>query len=162
MTVSLWRIATDTPSYTADDVSGAGAVHAPGRWHDKGTPMLYCASSRSLACLETLVHQQGSSNLPFNRYLVEFRVPADVWKNAVQFDVTNGVGWDALPAGMVSTSWGTQWVKSLASVAAQVPSIVIPEEWNILLNPHHPDMSKIKVKKIRRWTYDPRFFGAKF
>lgn len=162
MTISLWRIATDTPIYTADDASGAGAVHAPGRWHVKGTPMLYCASTRALACLETLVHQQGCSSLPFNRYLVEFVVPQDVWRIAVQFDLKTGVGWDALPAGLVSTSWGTQWANAGSSVAALVPSIVIPEEWNVLLNPRHPDMAKITVKKIRRWAYDPRFFGATF
>ena len=54
--VSLWRIASDTPDYTADDTTGAGAKKTGGRWNRKGIALIYTAESRALACLETLVH----------------------------------------------------------------------------------------------------------
>ena len=54
--ISVWRIATDTPDYTADDLSGAGARATGGRWNARGTPLVYASTSRALACLETVVH----------------------------------------------------------------------------------------------------------
>ncbi|MGT2455716.1 RES family NAD+ phosphorylase [Cupriavidus basilensis] len=53
---TVWRIATDTPDYTADDRSGAGADAIGGRWSRQGTALVYCASSIALACLQTLSH----------------------------------------------------------------------------------------------------------
>nr|WP_295112583.1 RES family NAD+ phosphorylase [uncultured Caulobacter sp.] len=50
--MSLWRIATDAPTYTADDMTGKGAEIDGGRWNGKGVPALYTATSRALACLE--------------------------------------------------------------------------------------------------------------
>ena len=66
------------------------------------------------------------------------------------------MGWDALPAGLVSLDWGTEWLKSRKSLLAEVPSIVAPEEFNILINPRHPDARNLTPKKIRRWNYDAR------
>lgn len=78
MTVSLWRIATDTTDYEADDLSGRGAELTGGRWNRKGTPVVYTASTPSLACLEAVVHL-GASALPLNRFLVRIDVPDDVF-----------------------------------------------------------------------------------
>ena len=75
---SLWRMGADTPTYEADDLSGKGAETTGGRWNRVGTPVLYTASSASLACLETVVHLNGGG-LPLNRFLVEIDVPDDVW-----------------------------------------------------------------------------------
>ena len=154
-TVSIWRIATDTPDYGADDMTGTGAERTGGRWNRKGTPMLYASSSRALACLETLVHPGGPS-LPLNRYLVEIAVPADLWASRVMTVAAGIVGWDAEPPGLVSMNWGTTWVTAGTSVIAEVPSVVIPEESNVLINPRHADRTRLVAKKIRRWTYDAR------
>ena len=70
----MWRIAADTPTYEADDLSGKGAELSGGRWNRKGTPLIYASVSRALACLETVVHLTQTP-LPLNRYLVEIRVP---------------------------------------------------------------------------------------
>jgi RES domain-containing protein len=51
---------------------------------------------------------------------------------------------------------GTQWAQSLPALVAEVPSIVVPEESNVLLNPRHPDAAQLVVLKVRRWTYDAR------
>lgn len=153
--VSLWRIATDTPDYTADDKSGAGAKATGGRWNHVGVPVLYCSSSIALACLETVVHLNLGA-LPLNRYLIEILVPINVWRNAESLDVASRVGWDAMPYGKVSLDAGTEWVRSGRSLLLMVPSVIIPEEQNILINPQHRDLVKLSFNKLRRWTYDAR------
>jgi RES domain-containing protein len=152
---SLWRIATDTPTYTADDMTGIGAKIAGGRWNKEGVAMVYTSSNMSLACLETVVHL-NAGGLPLNRYLVKIEVPEDVWAASEIAKPADHVGWDAEPAGMVSIDFGTDWVNSNRSVLLRVPSVIVPEEQNVLINPAHPDAVKIKAKKIRKWLYDPR------
>jgi len=154
VTVSIWRIATDTPSYTADDLTGAGAKITGGRWNTAGVAMLYAAETIALACLETLVHTKAVG-LPFNRYLVRIDVPDSVWRTAELFP--DKVGWDALPAGRVSIDYGTQWARAARSLLLRVPSVVVPEEFNVLVNPAHPDAKALRVAKVRKWLYDPRF-----
>ena len=153
---AVWRIASDTPAYGSDDLSGKGAEITGGRWNKKGTPLLYTSGSSALACLETVVHLGGTSPLPLNRYLIKIEITDEMWKERVIFDDSNNVGWDALPEGLVSINWGTSWANSLSSLLAQVPSIVVPEESNVLINPKHPTASKLVATKLRRWSYDTR------
>jgi RES domain-containing protein len=153
--ISVWRIAADAPAYTADDRSGKGAELTGGRWNEKGVPLLYTSDSRALACLETLVHL-NSSGLPLNRYLVECLISADAWAAREIFDANENVGWDAEPPGKVSIDWGTRWARDKRSLVAEVPSVVVPEEANLLLNPLHPDAAKVQTVKRRKWTYDAR------
>jgi RES domain-containing protein len=157
MTVALWRIAALTPAYSAEDMSGGGAKATGGRWNAKGTAVLYTSENRALACLETVVHVV-SGGLPLNRILVRIDVPDDVWRAATIFDVADSknVGWDVDPAGKVSIDPGTNWVNGRTSALLVVPSIIVPEERNILINPAHPDAAKLTPTKIRKWTYDPR------
>ncbi|SOZ20718.1 conserved hypothetical protein [Cupriavidus taiwanensis] len=151
-----WRIATDTPLYTADDASGAGAKATGGRWNRQGTPLIYAASSIALACLETLVHL-GSAGLPLNRYLVRIEIPDDVWAAAGHLTAVSApVGWDAIPAGKTSLDTGEAWVRAGTSALLLVPSIVIPEEFNVLVNPLHADAGRLAYAKVRRWQYDAR------
>ncbi|RKP50889.1 RES family NAD+ phosphorylase [Trinickia fusca] len=157
MTVPLWRIAALTPAYSAEDMSGGGAKATGGRWNAKGVAVLYTSENRSLACLETLVHVVSGA-LPLNRVLVRIDVPDDVWQAATYFDPDDpkSVGWDVEPAGMSSIDAGTDWANSGASALLVVPSVLIPEEANVLINPAHPDAAKITATKIRKWTYDAR------
>lgn len=155
-TLSLWRIATDTPDYTADDLSGKGAERSGGRWNARGTPLVYASGTRALACLETVVHLGGGVALPLNRYLVQIEVPREMWDARTVFDAAPHVGWDALPPGRVSIAWGTDWANRGASCLAEVPSVIVPEESNVLVNPRHPGAAAITVRKLRRWLYDPR------
>lgn len=155
MSASVWRIASDTPNWTADDLKGEGAKRTGGRWNRQGLPTIYASSTRALACLETLVHID-SGGLPFNRYLVEIIVPETEWGERELFDADAHTGWDATPPGRVSIDWGTAWLRRKVSLIAEVPSIVVPEEPNVLINPLHPAASNLRSSKIRKWTYDPR------
>lgn len=154
--VVLYRIATDTPDHDAADLSGRGTRLSGGRWNRTGTPMVYASTTRALACLETVVHLAGGEPLPLNRYLVELIVPADVWAARTVFAPPAHVGWDALPAGHVSMDWGTGWVQRRDAVLADVPSVAVPEEHNVLVNPTHPDAARLRAAKVRRWLYDGR------
>lgn len=151
----VWRIATDTPDYEADDRNGAGAESTGGRWNEVGTPMLYASESRALACLETVVHL-NAGGLPLNRYLVEVELPDTALAAADTVDPAKLVGWDAEPAGRASIKHGTDWARSKSSLLLIVPSVIVPEERNLLLNPLHADMGGVKIVKVRKWTYDPR------
>lgn len=156
----FWRIAVDAPDYGADDLTGEGARRTGGRWNRKGTGVLYCSSSISLACLETVVHVAGGAGLPLNRYLVEISIPQAAWKARTVFDPGKNAGWDARPTGAVSMDWGTNWAKSAASLVAVVPSVIVPEDWSVLMNPAHPDARKLAAKRVRRFDYDPRLLSS--
>jgi len=155
VTYSAWRIATDARAYAADDMTGTGARLSGGRWNDVGIPMIYAASSRALACLETVVHL-NAGGLPFNRYLVEVEVPDDLWAAAEIADpATLAVGWDANPAGHVSFDFGSAWAMEMRSALLLVPSVIMLEEQNLLINPAHPDAVDIRALRVRPWLYDP-------
>lgn len=156
--IPAWRIATDAPGYTADDLTGTGAKLSGGRWNRPGNAMLYCASNISLAVLETFIHLKAGG-LPLNRYLVEFAIPDAVWEKARTLSPAP-VGWDAIPAGKVSLDAGDAWLKAGHSALMIVPSVIVGEESNVLINPLHPDARLITAKKIRKWVYDPRLMRS--
>lgn len=157
----VWRIAPDTPDYGADDLSGRGAEKTGGRWNRKGTAMLYCSSTIALACLETLVHLSGTAPVPLNRYVVKIAIPPSIWQDRVVLTPHEHVGWDSEPPGIISLGWGVDWADSHESLIAEVPSVIIPEETNILINPGHRDAKRLRSRKVRRWTYDPRLAGTR-
>jgi RES domain-containing protein len=66
------------------------------------------------------------------------------------------VGWDAEPAGRASIELGTIWIRSGSSALLVVPSGIVPEEFNVLINPQHADSARIAAEKVRKWFYDPR------
>jgi RES domain-containing protein len=152
--ISVWRIATDAPGYTADDLTGTGAKLSGGRWNRPGNAMIYCASNISLAVLETFVHLKAGG-LPLNRYLVELTIPDEVWNSATALPAPP-VGWDAIPAGKVSLDEGDRWLKAKRSAVLIVPSVIVSDERNVLINPLHPDAGRITARKVRKWAYDPR------
>jgi len=152
----VWRIATDTKNYEANDLSGAGAKNTGGRWNAEGDPLVYSSETQALACLETVVHL-NASGLPLNRYLVSITIPAAVWADARTETLSSlPVGWDADPSGRASIQVGTAWLRSMASALLRVPSVIVPDEYNVLINPLHPDNGTIIAVKIRKWLYDPR------
>ena len=160
MTVSLWRIATDMPDYTADDMAGKGAEITGGRWNRAGTPVVYAATNISLATLETLVHF-NTTDLPLNRILVRLEVPDTLWAaRTVLTPHTAKVGWNVFPAGKVSLDAGDAWLNGVASPLMEVPSAIVPEEANVLINPKHPSTSRIVVVRTRLFQYDARLRAA--
>jgi RES domain-containing protein len=155
VTVRIWRIAVAAPAFASNDLSGEGARRSGGRWNQPGTPVVYCSSSIALAALETLAHLRGNP-LPLNRYLIAIDIPDPVWKR--RQTLTPPVGWDALPSGMASARAGQAWVAAGKTAILAVPSVIVPDEENYLLNPAHADIRKIRATALRKWEYDLRFF----
>lgn len=152
----VWRIAADTAAYAADDLSGAGAKATGGRWNSVGQAVVYASGSRALACLETMVHL-NAGGLPLNRYLVEIVIPDEVWAAARRETAGSlPVGWDALPASLTSMGLGGAWLAGGGSAVLLVPSVVVPEEFNVLINPGHPGATGVVGRKVRKWVYDGR------
>ena len=156
MTQLLWRIATDAREYEAHELSGNGAEQTGGRWNRPGRPLVYAASTASLACLETVVHL-NAGDLPLNRFLVRIEVPAAVWAARRSCAATElPVGWGAIPEGKVSLDIGDAWLRAASSALLVVPSVIVPEECNMLINPLHADAAGIRAAKLRPWVYDLR------
>ena len=156
MTVSLWRVASDTPLWTAEDMAGKGAAHKGARWNQAGEHVTYAATSISLAAWETRAHFGKGGKLPWNRFLVRIDVPDDIWAAREIMVRPPSVGWDAIPEGLVSRGEGSDWLKSGRTALLVVPSVIINEEDNALINPAHPDAARITVIKVRRFIYDHR------
>jgi RES domain-containing protein len=157
MTKTVWRIAVEGATHTADDLSGAGSELTEGRWNRIGTPVLYASTSVALATLET-VYAIRNGELPFNRYLVRIDVPEEVWATAERPNPLSG-GWDAVPAGKTSRMIGERWIASGKEAILLIPSAIVPVEDNVLINPRHPDAQKICAQTLRKWFFDPRFFS---
>ena len=156
MTVSLWRVATDTPLWTAEDMAGKGAAHKGARWNHAGEHVTYMATSVSLASWETRAHFGRAGQLPWNRFLVRVDVPDDVWAARETLSRPPAVGWDAIPEGLVSRAAGSTWLGAGRTALLCVPSVVIAEEDNVLVNPAHADAKRLVAVKLRRFVYDHR------
>jgi len=155
--MKLWRIATDTRQYSADDLSSAGAARHPGRWNDTGQNIVYAAPSISTAVLETAAHIDDNG-LPLNRYLLELDVPDDVWAAREALDVaTLPITWASIPAGRASVKIGSTWLASLRSPILLAPSVLVPEELVALVNPAHAMSQRITARIVRLFEYNRLF-----
>lgn len=156
MTVALWRIGVDTPEYEAHDLTGKGAEKSGGRWNRAGSPVVYTSTTIALSCLETVVHLNADA-LPFNRFLVRIDVPDALWTARITLPVASlPVGWEAIPHGKVSLDAGGNWLRTGKCALLVVPSVIVPEEFNVLINPAHSDAARVTAVKVRRWFYDYR------
>jgi RES domain-containing protein len=148
-----WRICREATAGSAFD--GEGARLYPGRWNHRGVPVVYCASTLSLASLELFVHLDPD-DLPSDLVSVRVDVPDALVETLDRKKLPRG--WRAYPAPVELQDLGSEWVLSLRSVALRVPSAVLPIEENILLNPHHARMAKLTIDPPEAFAFDPRMF----
>ncbi len=146
-----WRLCA---THRADDAfSGEGAARRGGRWNLRGTRIVYCSDSRSLAALEILANVDAPHRLIGLAWTcVSALVPNDAIERPSKFPTT----WRQFPHGPEAQTMGTEWVRAQRSVALRVPSAVVPGEFNYLLNPAHPDFKHVKIGKAEPFTFDPR------
>ena len=107
--------------------------------------------------LETAAHTDPAG-LPLDRYLVEIVVPKELWeqRREVRIDELPPT-WNAIPAGSSSVRVGSSWLKSRSTLIMTVPSAIVEEERVALINPAHPDASKLVAKALRKFLYEPLF-----
>jgi RES domain-containing protein len=141
--------------YAKSAFSGEGARLYAGRWNHAGIPMVYTSTSLALAALELFVHLDPS------------QAPDDLVSIAATLlpnMKTETADLTALPADWrridhpAPRDLGTAWAKSKRSLAFRVPSAVIADEWNVLLNPAHAAFARITVSDPRSFRYDHRMF----
>ncbi len=136
--MNLYRITNTT---YANDLSGTGGLYGPGRWHRKGTRILYLAEHVSLAKLEVLAN---SRMVPRNQSLVTVQIPeeASIWlieKNSLS------AGWEGIPYFEELADMADQWITERKCWIMRVPSAQSPTEYNYLLNPLHPEHATLKL-----------------
>ncbi len=127
-----------------------GSLLYPGRWHPKGTPILYFSAALSLACLEQLVHQSANE------------IPADYAYTTVDLstDPESADYRGSLADGDATRRYGQRWATGQRSLATLVPSVIIPVEFNVLLNPLHPEFSNLVWAPPQPFGFDPRLLNT--
>jgi len=135
--------------------SGKGGLYASARWHTAGHPVVYTAQSLSLAALEILVRLKQTNDIqPFYAYSAEVPDPLILKPNSFP------ARWKSRLA--VSRAFGDAWLEAKTAPAMLVPTIITPGEWNVLLNPLHPQFSlKWIVTRPDSYNFDARLLPVK-
>jgi RES domain-containing protein len=149
--VSAFRIVKRRLAEQAFD--GEGARRWGGRWNSPGVAVVYMAETRSLAALELLVHLESAEALQ-SYVLFEARMDAALIETVKASDLPED--WRAEPGPRRLQEIGDGWVAERRSAALRVPSAVIAEESNFLLNPAHADFAKIEIGGAQPFRMDPR------
>ena len=149
--VTLWRLCTACRADKA--MSGEGAYRRGGRWNPPGIRVVYCADSRSLALVEVLANIRRPSLVRDRPWVL---IPLGVPENLIERPKRVPDSWRETPYPLATQSFGAEWVRARRSAALRVPSVVVPGEFNYLLDPAHPDFAKVKVDKPETFCFDPR------
>jgi len=151
----VYRI--EREKYLETTLKGVGAALADGfRWNSPNTFLVYCAESRALAVLEVSVHMDLSEDLPTDRFIVEIDIPDDIeFFELTLEDLPKD--WDARPPGYETQFIGDDFVKDSIAPILKVPSCIVPLEHNYLINPNHPESSRIRVISKTAFWFGPRF-----
>jgi RES domain-containing protein len=148
---TLWRIS----NYAS--LSGEGGLQFSGRWHTRGHRIVYLAESPAGALLETLVHLElDEARLPRSYKLLRIEAPDSLKIEPLK--VPAGKAWKTHLD--VTRRLGDAWLQSRRTALARVPSAIAPNTWNVLLNPDHPDSSKVYLAETVAAEYDPRLFPS--
>jgi RES domain-containing protein len=134
--------------------SGLGGLYADGRWTFRGHPVIYTSASISLAVLEYTLNYRRRGWVPASvlgravipdKMRIEVVTPTDLPRN-----------WSAVDSPSQLRETGQRWLDAGAAAVLKVPSAVVVEEWNYVLNPQHPDFKKLIFQKPKRFQFDRR------
>lgn len=148
----VWRICRKLYVDTALD--GIGGMYTSGRWHNRGHPIIYTASSAALAALEVLVHVDPLT-APTDLRLLAIELPDDLTTEVLEA-VMLPEDWHSVPAPALLQTLGSSWLTSGRTAALDVPSAIITVERNFLINPRHPEVQKIRIISDEAFSFDKR------
>ena len=137
----------------ASDLTGEGSKLFGGRWNHKLTPCIYTSESRALALLEYTVNI-SIEEIPRALSIAVFEIPSA----GIQFipeDQLPG-NWRHIPAPSSTKYFGTNLLKASVNATFKIPSSVITEEYNYILNPLHQDSKHFRILDIEDFVYDVR------
>jgi len=143
----LWRISNHAT------LDGEGGLISA-RWHTQGHPLLYLAETPAGALVEVLVHLElDPAHMPRSYKLLKAEAPDDISRQEIG-KANLGQNWtqDLL----ATRKLGDEWLRSRVTALLRVPSAIVPETFNLLLNPHHPQASQVRIVSHRDYPWDKR------
>ena len=144
----IWRISNHA------SLAGDGGLRASGRWHTRGKRIVYCAENPAAALLEILVHFEIEiRDLPARYRLLKVNVPDDLQVDRVS---PTDLGSDWIEDIQATRAIGDTWLIRAAAPLLVVPSAVVPDTSNVLLNPSHPDAKRIFIVQSTEHVVDAR------
>lgn len=149
----FWRICRRR--YAAQAASGEGAGLVGGRWNSRGVRVVYASTSLALAAVETFVNLEPNLQ-PKDLVSIEGEIPGRLEIGKLDTEELAARWHETRDESL--RRFGDQWIRAGRTVALLVPSAAIPGEWNVLLNPAHPDFSKIRFREAQQFEFDARMF----
>ena len=144
----LWRVS----NYQTLD--GAGGLYVSARWHSKGHPVVYCTLNPATALLETLVHMEiDSEDRPEHFQVLRIEGPDSLSIEKIEIDSRSANWADDLSA---TQTIGDRWLTEARLLLLQVPSALVPETWNVLVNPQHTQARLLKITAMYEHAFDAR------
>lgn len=149
----LFRLSKSKFSY---DLTGKGAELAGGRWNSRGKAVLYISQSRALCTAEIAVHTP-LGNIPKDYELVEVSIPDSVIVKEIEISDLP-LDWKSIPHSHSTQEIGDQFILKNEFLVVKVPSVVVPGEFNFLINPAHRRFSEVEIISIGQFEFDGRLF----
>lgn len=151
--MKLWRITTK--KWALDTICD-GAKQYGGRWNPIGYPAMYAGTTIEICALEKFVHLNGAMHPPL--MLVSIEVPDDDILFTRPLLEKLPKNWSALPGAAGAQEFGRQWLESAQQLVMFLPSAIIPEATNALINPKHARYRELTLTAVREFTFDARMF----
>ena len=139
--------------------SGQGSKDWGGRWNGRGVAVVYTAAHRSLSILEVLVHVKGGAGTGSGAISTPFYIYTISFDSALVEELRLAslpAEWNSEPPMAASQSLGDAWVLAASSPVLAVPSVIVPEERNYVLNPNHPRFPEVQIGSPIVCSFDPR------
>jgi RES domain-containing protein len=141
-----------SPKY-ADQLTGEGAKLHGGRWNSIGIPCIYTSESIALCVLEYAANV-SIAQMPPSLAVTVYTIPDKSWQEVLLKDLPQA--WKGAPPPTETKIFGSHLLSEAKSLSLKLPSVVIPSEYNYILNPLHPEFKKVKIKEILPFTFDSR------
>jgi RES domain-containing protein len=148
----VWRLFPER--FRDSAFTGVGGLYAARRWNHLGTPMVYTATSRALAAMEFFVNLEPNE-APDDMLIAEAAIPDEFIETLKLKELPRN--WRGLN-NQHCRNLGSGWAASLRSLALKVPSAVVEGDWNVLLNPKHPEFAKVAIGTAKPFRFDERLF----
>lgn len=153
---TVWRICKKRHAATA--FSGEGTRRAGGRWNHRGTPLVYTSQAASLAVVEMLVWMDPE-DAKGEYVLIGAELPHDLPTITLRAEELPS-DWKTSPAPESTRDVGDAWVREGRSAVLVVPSVIVPQERNYLLNPTHPHLDSLRLRDPEPFAFDPRLWST--
>lgn len=138
-------------------LSGVGASLRGARWNSVGVELIYAASNRALALAEVAVHVSVAT-LPGDFVMVTIDIPDDISVGQLKSEDLPP-DWNIFPYTVKTQRLGDTFVSKNENCLLRVPSAVVKGEFNLLINPNHPDFGRVRITHIEDFAVDRRLFG---